>query len=184
MDACCSKEKKSWMRADADIEIKPPPSFFSGLVHVIDAKGASQVRPLALTNCALSFVCSIYKYEPICIHCSAQGRREPKQQKQQQASSSSRELGQLAVRLRPQRGGGEASENVQRAAATRHVLLRPLPEAPRGEGLPLRLVIQTTPFSFRCQFSRAVRLATGFQSQGTAGVLIESQQFSTCSSEF
>jgi len=41
MDACCSKEKKSWMRADADIEIKPPPSFFSGLVHVIDAKGVS-----------------------------------------------------------------------------------------------------------------------------------------------
>jgi hypothetical protein len=34
-----------------------------------------------------------------------------------------------------------ASEDVQRAAAAAgHVLLRTLPEAPRGEGLPLRMV--------------------------------------------
>ena len=74
-----------------------------------------------------------YKYEPICIHCSAQ-----------ESSSRTVEVVVAAeVHLRPQRGGGgrrEASENVQRATAAGHVLLRPLPEAPRGEGLPLRLV--------------------------------------------
>ena len=93
-----------------------------------DTFGIDKLRPLLRL---------FYKYEPIRIHCSAQGRRE------EGSSRTVEVVVATEVHLRPQRGGGgrrEASENVQRATAAGHVLLRPLPEAPRGEGLPLRLV--------------------------------------------
>ena len=78
------------------------------VLHVIDARcflgdtfGIDKLRPLLRL---------FYKYEPICIHCSAQ-----------ESSSRTVEVVVAAeVHLRPQRGGGGRREASERECTTRH----------------------------------------------------------------
>ncbi|CAD6340311.1 unnamed protein product [Miscanthus lutarioriparius] len=79
----------------------------------------------------------VYKYDLVSPSFAVQKAGRELKQKQ-------RSLNICCCVTVPEEEGGEekpqGSEDVQRAAAAAgHVLLRPLPEAPRGEGLPLRM---------------------------------------------
>ena len=87
-------------------------AFFFFVLHVIDARcflgdtfGIDKLRPLLRL---------FYKYEPIRIHCSAQGRRE------EGSSRTVEVVVATEVHLRPQRGGGGRREASERECTTRH----------------------------------------------------------------